>query len=198
MRSIESRIAALELKYLPPRPQATLDPAAVAARLEAGRRAQEAYEALPAAEKILAKQRQLAELRPHLLDTDRSEYAYCCRLIELDVLELQGAAPELIQLARWQADEAKRACKPLPPIPTAEDLAALRAAAETPRQAQPHEPVRAGTEPEYEFCPGALTVSALSRTALMALNHSRQQDTKLKDYGGHGSVVRVQTEPPHV
>jgi hypothetical protein len=162
------------------------------------------YEALPTGEKIAHKRAQLeawsAEWGKHQGETlppgfvpfhvriwhDKPGYEYHQRLIEIEILALEGASEELLRLAKDQAHEARCAHRPQAPIPTEADLAAM----ETPRLTR-SEPARADDGSQWE--PGTLVTKAPSRTAAMALDHSRQN--RLTEYGGHGSERQIQTEP---
>jgi hypothetical protein len=87
--------------------------ARLTARLEAALRKRQEYEALPVAAKIAAKQQALAELA-----VGSDLYAYRYRSLELDVMELQGASANVLQIAREQSCEAMRFRRPMPAIPT--------------------------------------------------------------------------------
>jgi hypothetical protein len=108
--------------------------ARIRGRSEASQREQAEYEAMTAPEKIIAKQKQLAELDagPPAGSMWAAEYRTRCpyrrRALEIDIAELEGTEPAVIQLARDQACEAGRFGKPLPKIPSPEEAGEIIAA----------------------------------------------------------------------
>ena len=170
-------------------------------KAEAARQKAE-YEALPVAGKIAHKQAELeafkAEWQSHQAETpppgrltyswrhwhDENRYNIHCRSIELDIMELEGAAPELIALARDHAGEAYRASRPMPPIPTSAPTP------ETPRQTHQE---RVSTAVEVWAPSEPCLVRPRSRTQLARQDHDRQN--RFSEYGGAGSEQRIKTEP---
>jgi hypothetical protein len=145
----------------------------IKARLEAYQREEAQYEAMSTEEKLVAKEQQLGELPA---DAFLSEYRR--RELELTILELRGASPELLKVARDQATAAVRFCRPMPPIPShAEAVAIIEA----------QKPPRAPTE--------ASAPSPRQRRAdVVELDDYRKRDV-LADYRGR---QQPQLEPPVV
>jgi hypothetical protein len=110
----------------------------IGAMLDALEQKRMAYEALPVSAKIEHKRQQLAneradwetrdpdryqgELEYRFLErTDPHRFECRCRNLELDILELQGAAPEILWAGRSQHQDSYCFRKALPAIPTLEE-----------------------------------------------------------------------------
>jgi Asp/Glu/hydantoin racemase len=115
-REVESLQAVIKARKLKVRETAEETEARLNARLESYFLQQAACETLPVAEKIAAKQAELAQLtaeyRPATpgtvcLDAEHL-HRYRVRALEIDVLELQGTDAEIIETARHEANEQLR------------------------------------------------------------------------------------------
>src|SRR5262249_9141953 len=139
---------------------------------------------------------------------DPHRYACRCRGLELYILGLEGAAPEILWAARSQLTNSRCHGKALPPIPTLEDAIAIIEKGEVyyadrpeclgdrragPAYQAPQERVRTENVPEVWAPSEPVMVRRPSKTAPALLDHEKQD--KLADYRDQG---RIQTEPSHV
>jgi hypothetical protein len=175
LRSVVNRVEALKAALDERKPPEPEDVAArLLERMEEWKREQGRYASLTVAEKIVCKQREL-----DLLPADAVLAEYRRRCVELDILELRGASPEWLQVARDQALECVRRQHPMPKIVTHDEAVAILAAEKA----------------QVESIAGPASLPMRQRRAdVIELDDYRPRDA-LADYRGR---QQSQLEPTHV
>jgi hypothetical protein len=113
--SLDKRLAAAEeaLKVRL-RPKKKHDPEALANRIHAALAQSAIYEAMPTDQKLAQKRARLAEVgewqEPTGFCVNRSPHQHAClrRHLEIDIMALEGAHPDTVEMERWRADVAVR------------------------------------------------------------------------------------------